>query len=138
MFLDGRFTHKCSLIKRSHKVRRPTHFKNAQHLLGVALPRTMCAYFVCVLSVLYTVPVLILHRESSSSSAITLCAHQSKRRTCIRVKCLHMHEKDLTAICDQTKKRNKAGISTRAFPLESSCHDTTKDEKYLKQFHSGI
>ena len=33
----------------------------------------MCAYFVCVLSVLYTVSLLILHRESFSSSDITLC-----------------------------------------------------------------
>ena len=31
---------------------------------------------------------------------------------------LRMRDKDLTAICDRTKK-NQAGISTRAFPLES-------------------
>ena len=30
-----------------------------------------------------------------------------------------MRDEDLTAICDRTESRNEAGISTRAFPLES-------------------
>ena len=62
--------------------------------------------------------MLILDRDSFYSSAISLCAYYSKRRACVRVYRLHMRDKDLTAICDRTKK-NQAGISTRAFPLES-------------------
>ena len=58
----------------SHKVRGPTRSENARHFFfSVGLPRKMCACFVCVLSVLYTVSVLISHRESYSSSAITPC-----------------------------------------------------------------
>ena len=30
-----------------------------------------------------------------------------------------MRDEDFTAICDRTKKKNEAGISTCAFPLES-------------------
>ena len=39
----------------------------------VGLPRTLytCTYFVCILSVFYTVCVLIFHRKNVSSSAIT-------------------------------------------------------------------
>ena len=55
----------------SHKVRGPTRSENVQHLFSVGLPRMMCAYFVCVLSVLYPVSVLILSRESFSLSTIT-------------------------------------------------------------------
>ena len=47
------------------------------------------------------------------------CAHQSKRRACVRVKRLRMRDEDLSAICDRTKKKKEAGILTRAFPLES-------------------
>ena len=39
--------------------------------ISVDLPRTQSAYFLCVLSVLYTASVLILHRRNFSSSAIT-------------------------------------------------------------------
>ena len=38
------------------------------------------------------------------------CAHWSKHRACVRVKRLRMRNEE--------KKKKKAGISTRAFPLE--------------------
>ena len=81
----------------------------------------MCAYLVCVSSVLYTVSVLILHRESFSSSPLhyAMCS-LVKRHACVRAKRLRMRDEDLTAICNRTKKNDEAGISTRAFPLESS------------------
>ena len=36
------------------------------------------------------------------------------------VKRLRMHDEDLTVICDHTKRKNEARISTRAFPLEKN------------------
>ena len=67
MFLDERFTHK----EVSHKVHGPTPSKKRSTSFSVGLPRTMWPYFVCVLSVLYTLSLLILRRESFPSSAIT-------------------------------------------------------------------
>ena len=52
------------------------------------------------------------------------CPHSSQRRPCVRVKRLRMRDEDLTAICDQTKKKNQALISTRAFTLESPSNKT--------------
>ena len=49
----------------------PNRSENVQHLFSVGLPRMRCAYFVCVLSVLYAVSALIVNRESFSLSAIT-------------------------------------------------------------------
>ena len=40
------------------------------------------------------------------------CAHWSKHRACVRVKRLRMRNEG------KKKKKNQAGISTRAFPLE--------------------
>ena len=60
----------------------------------------MCAYFVCVLSVLYTVSVLILHRESFSLSAITPC-HVLIPQNVAR-------DEDLIAICDGTKEKKRS------------------------------
>ena len=40
------------------------------------------------------------------------CAHWSKHRACVRVKKLRMRNEE------EKKKKNQAGISTRAFPLE--------------------
>ena len=67
MFLDERFTHK----EVSHKVHGPTPSKKRSTSFSVGLPRTMWPYFVCVLSVLYTLSLLILRREGFPSSAIT-------------------------------------------------------------------
>ena len=47
------------------------------------------------------------------------CAYRPKRRPCVRIKTSRMRVKDLTAICDWTKKENDGGILIRAFPLES-------------------
>ena len=38
---------------------------------------------------------------------------------------LRKRDKDLTAICDWTGKKNEARISTRAFPLESPSNNAT-------------
>ena len=112
MFLHERFTHKCLLIKRSLIGSRTDSFRKRSTSFSVVLPRTICAYLVCVLNVLYTVSVLILHRESFSTSAITPC-HVLIGQTS------RMRDGDSTAICDRTKMKKEAGISTRAFPLES-------------------
>ena len=77
MFLDERFTHKCSFIKRS-LLKFATSF-------SVGVPRTLCAYFVSVLSVLYTVSVLILHRKASHLPPL----HHAK---CSAVKTLRMRQ----------------------------------------------
>ena len=49
------------------------------------------------------------------------CAYRPKRRPCVRIKTSRLRVKDLTAICDWTKKKKKndGEILTRAFPLES-------------------
>ena len=86
----------------------------------------MCAYFVCVLSVLYTMSVLILHRESFLSSAITPwrvlipqnVAHASESKGCACVM------RTWPRFATERKKKNQAGISTRAFPLESPSNKT--------------
>ena len=111
MFLHERFTHKCLLIKRSLIGFADRLVPKTSTSFSVVLPRTICAYLVCVLNVLYTVSVLILHRESFSTSAITPC-HVLISQTS------RMRDGDLTAICDRTKMKKEAGISTRAFPLE--------------------
>ena len=83
-------------------------------LFSVGLPRTMCAYFVCVLSVLYTVSVLMLHRESFSSSTIAPCLVPISQSV------THASEsKGYACVTRTERKKNEAVISTRAFPLES-------------------
>ena len=92
-------------------------------LFSVGLPRTMCAYFVCILSVLYTMSVLMLHRESFSSSAIAPChvpisqsvAHASESKGCACVTRTWLQ-------FATERKKNEAVISTRAIPLESPCN----------------
>ena len=119
MFLNERFTHKCSLIRDLSQVSRTNPFGKRSTSFSVALPRTMCAYFVCVLSVLYTVSVPILLRESFSSSAITLyhvlisqnVTHASGSKGCACVM------RTWLRFATQRKK-SVSGISTLAFPLE--------------------
>ena len=87
---------------------------------NVALPRTMCAYFVCVLSVLYTVSVPILLHESFSSSAITPCHVLIVKMSRMRQSQKVVHAWwGLHCNLRPNEKKNEAGISTRAFPLES-------------------
>ena len=88
----------------------------------------MCAYLVCVLSVSYTVFVLILHHKSRPPLQHAMCS-SVKRYACVRVKRLHMRDEDLTTICNERKK-NEAGISTRAFPLESSSNNNNNDKTF--------
>lgn len=87
MFLHERFTHKSSLIKRSLTMSRTDLFQS----FSVHLPRTLCAYFVCVWSILYTVSLLIFHHKNFSSCAITPCHVRaannffSFERRCVRL-----------------------------------------------------
>ena len=68
---------------------------------SVGLLRTLCAYFVCVLSVLHTVSVLVLHSKHFSSSAITPChvltSSVKMFCACVRVNTKRMRVKYLTA-----------------------------------------
>ena len=126
MFLDERFSHRCLLIKRS--------------LISFAdrpVPKTLDIFwygsttnYVCIFCMRFE---RIVHNVCADFAPRKLlivrhytmaCPHSSKRRPCVRVKRLRMRDEDLTAICDRTKKRNQAGISTRAFPLESPSNKT--------------
>ena len=82
----------------------------------MGLPRTLCEYLVSVLSVFFTVFVLIFHRINLSSSAITPChAH-------IRVKSSRMRIKDLIANCGILVPRGRApfGQHQESRPLAES------------------
>ena len=72
----------------------------------------LCEYLVSVLSVLYTVFVLIFYCISFSLSAITPC------HVLIRVKLSCMLVKDMQTVAE-CKKKNEAEISTLVFPLEN-------------------
>ena len=68
--------------------------------------------FLYVLSVLYTVFELISHRKNLSPAAFTPC-HVPQ------VKTSRMRVKDSSAISNWMKKKDEAGILSRAFPLDS-------------------
>ena len=99
----------------------------------------MCAYLVCVLNVLYTVSVLILHRESFSSSAITPCHVLISQTSRTR-------DEDLTAICHRTKKKRSQNFNSVvsfgkpewkkviASSLETTEYATVTYKKYLYRF----
>ena len=105
MFLDERSTHKCLLIKRYLIKFTDRPVPKMLDIFYSGLLQTISAYFVCVLSVLYTVSVLILHRESFPSSAIT--------PSCVLIRQNVAHPSDsksyacvmMTAICDRTEKK---------------------------------
>ena len=70
------------------------------------LPRTLCEYFVAVLSVLCTLFVLIFHCINFFSSAVTPC------HVLIRVKSSRMRVKDLQTVAWRKKSRNfNSGVS---------------------------
>ena len=109
MFLDERFTHKCSLIKR-YLIRftdRP---------VPKMLDISQCGSTANDVSILYTASVLTLRRESFSSSAITpsVCSLVKTSRI-IRLKRLRMRDEDLTAICDRTKKKSSRNFDFDEF-----------------------
>ena len=69
----------------SHKGRGPTRSEKARHLL-VWVYRERCVHiFFCVLSVLYTVYVLIFHRKTSLLPPLhnAMCSSESKPRACV-------------------------------------------------------
>ena len=68
----------------------------------MGLLRTLCEYLVSVLSVLYTIFVLIFHRINSSPSAINTmpCAHQLNLRACVLIK-------ELQTVAERKKKTKK-------------------------------
>ena len=86
--LDGSFNIACFSMKGSLV---PDPFRKRSKSFSVGQPRTLCAYFACIFSVLYTVSMLILHPKCSSSLAITLCypcyvfikRMRSKLRACV-------------------------------------------------------
>ena len=107
----------------SHKVHKTNPFRKRSTYFSVRLPRTMWTYFVCVLSVLYTVSELILRCESFSLLFVRhytiLCAHQSKRRAWVRLKRLRMRDEDLTVICDRMEKKTKPEFQLGRLPWKA-------------------
>ena len=71
LFLDERFTHKCSFTK------RPTRSKNARHLL-VWVYRERCVHIYTEYLCRFCTEKTTLFRHYTMP-----CAHQSKRRTCV-------------------------------------------------------
>ena len=119
MFAHKEISHK----EISHKVHRPTRSENARHIL-VWVYRERCEHILYAFWASYTLCLCRFCAAKASlrsSSAITLfCVLISqKRRACVRLKRLRIRDEDLTVICDLTEKKNQAGISTRASPLES-------------------
>ena len=104
----------------SHGVRGRTRSENARHLL-VWVYRERCVHILYAFWAYYT---QYLCWFCTAKASLRPPLHHAmcslvKRHACVRAKRLRMRDKDLTAICDRTKKNNEAGISTRAFPLES-------------------
>ena len=62
--------------------------------------------------------------RTHSQTVILLRSHGAKR--------LRMRDEDLTAICDRTKKKYEASISTRAFPLKSPSKNKRIDNPRIK------
>ena len=104
----------------SHKVRGLTRTENARHLLEWVYREwcvhilyaflayyTQCLCWFCTAKASFHLP---LH-HATCSWLKTSPIRQSQR--------LRRRDLDLTAICDRTKKKIQAGISTRAFPLGS-------------------
>ena len=102
-----------------HKVHEPIRSENARHIL-VWVYRERCEHILYAFWESHAVSVLILRRESFSSSAIThpVCS-QSKRRACVRIESLCMHDEDLTTICYRTKKKTKPEFQLRRFPWKA-------------------
>ena len=81
-------------------------FRKRSTPFSVGLLRTLFAYFECVLSVLHTVSVLILHAETSLLRHYAVpCAHRSKRQACVRTSLTRVT--DLTAIYNWKNKKKK-------------------------------
>lgn len=123
MFLDERFTHRCSLIKISLIRSQTDPFR--KHSTSFGERKFAVRKFVCILSVLCTVSVLILRGKDFSSSALIPChvlisqnvAHvlESKRRAWVLRTWLQF-------AAERKRKKSEAGISTLAFSLESPCN----------------
>ena len=94
MFLD-----ESSLIKDLSQGLRTDPFRKRSKSFSVGQPRTLCAYFAHIFSVLYTVSVLIFHPECFSSFTITPCHAidpyhaQNFAQACLKFNCdLHLNE----------------------------------------------
>ena len=130
-----KFTYKCSLIRNIYHHLSSSPIKFADRFFRkrstpfrAGPPQTVCASFVCTLTLLYTVFVFTYSRRNFASSVIT-----NWNAMCRMCNCTHGHwtsgmrVNDLTAIC-WTRERlndwrktgtNKAEISIRTFPSES-------------------
>ena len=123
----------------SHKIHGPTRSENARYLL-VWVYRERCEHILYAFWASYTVSMLILRRESFSSSANTpSCvlisqnvahASDSKSYVCVMRTWLRF--------ATERKKKNEAGISTRAFPLESPSNKKSQREVPEKVGQSSI
>ena len=109
MFLVERFTHKCSLIKRSliRFADRPVP-KTLDIFYCESTANDVCIFFMRFERIIHSVWADFAPRKLLIVRHYTMpYAHYSKRRACVRVKQLRMRDEDLTAICDRTKGKTK-------------------------------
>ena len=99
----------------SHKVHEPIRAENARHIL-VWVYRERCEHILCAFWVSHAVSVLILRRESFSSSAITHPVRSSVKTSRMRQNRKFAHA---WWGLDYDLLPNEKKISTPAFPLES-------------------
>ena len=109
MFLDERFIHKCSLVRRSliRFADQPVPKKRVTSF-SVGLPLTLCAYLVCLFERIVHSICLILQRKNFSSSAIIPC-HVLISQNVVRVKWFHFHF-EANAF---TNEQNSSALSKR-------------------------
>ena len=129
MFLDERFSHRCLLIKRSLiSFADPPVPKTLDIFWYGSTTNYVCIFCMRFERIVHNVCAYFAPRKLLVVRHYTMaCPHSSKRRPCVRVKRLRMRDawwgldRDLRP---NEKKKNHAGISTRAFSLESPSNKT--------------
>ena len=104
----------------SHKVHEPIRSENARHIL-VWVYRERCEHILYAFWASHAQCLcwFCAAKASLRPPLPILCAHQSKRRACVRLESLRMRDEDLTAICHRTKKKTKPEFQLRRFPWKA-------------------
>ena len=92
----------------SYKVRGPTRSETLEILKCGSTANAACIFCTRFERVIHSISAdLALHKLLFFFPYAILVAHQSERRACVRIKTSFMRVKDLSAICDWTKKKKK-------------------------------